>query len=203
MVLTFLITVFWFHVSRHFSTNIYSLWETWFHRKKETLHLSWILTFILQLIKIENSFHSWMMWKQGNSGIAEVFISPNFWHLRGNMKVINLNIFEKRHYMKTSQIFQGLSVGAWESSPLLLIQVAKLIWLSSSGQQSLHMAITWYLPLRLHLIPTVYPGLNWANFQQKPPVTPEASLSPCHADCLQQQPAWAVRAVCQWNLHNA
>lgn len=67
--------------------------------KRETLHLSWILIFILQLIKIENSFHPWMMWKQRSSGMADVvFNSLNFWHLRGNLKVINLSIFEKRHH---------------------------------------------------------------------------------------------------------
>lgn len=75
-----------------------------------------------------------------------VFNSVNFWHLRGNMKVTNFSIFEKRHYLKTTQRFQvNYQPGAWESNSFLLILLAKLIWLNSSGQQCLHMAITWYL----------------------------------------------------------
>lgn len=75
-----------------------------------------------------------------------VFNSLNFWHLRGNMKVTNFSIFEKRHYLKTTQRFQvNYQPGAWESNSFLLIPLAKLIWLNSSGQQCLHMAITWYL----------------------------------------------------------
>lgn len=157
---------------------------------RKILHLCWMLIFILQLIKSENSFHPLMSGTKKSSGIIKrfLFFSFNlldFWHLRGNIKVINLSIFKKWHLKTRKRFLVDYQPSAWESNPLLLVSAAKLIWLSSSKQRSLWMSTTWYLLLWSQHAPQL--PLEWIEAVLHKSHLWSPRLLPYCATCLWQQ----------------